>query len=172
MQTLRYKTRGNADPHGKPRILYTSHPDDFERYFEWTAEELLKYQDAAVWYLPEECPPGAQEDAADDLEYTLALELLEGVPDDFEKAGALRAEASYEKAKAAMRQKNWETAVNLLKNLDREALRQKRRNHSVSGNACPQRGNFRQPGYARSLRRASRAYARHITRSLPGHRGR
>ena len=80
MQTLRYKTRGNADPHGKPRIFFTSHPDDFERYFEWTAEELLKYQDAAVWYLPEECPPGAQEDAADDLETLLSQMQLFVIP--------------------------------------------------------------------------------------------
>ena len=63
-------------------------------------------------------------DAADELEYSLALELLEGIPDDFEKAGALRAKAAYQKAKSAMRQENWTAAAELLGSLDRVALRQ------------------------------------------------
>ena len=62
--------------------------------------------------------------AADELEYSMALELLEGIPDDFEKTGSLRAKATYQKAKSAMRQKNWASAAELLGSLDREALRQ------------------------------------------------
>ncbi len=97
----------SAGKYREAQTLYASIPD---------------YQDANAKDM--DCRYRLAEDAADDLEYSLALELLEGVPDDFEKAGALRAEASYQKAKSAMRQNNWETAVNLLKNLDRETLRQ------------------------------------------------
>ena len=66
-------------------------------------------------------------DAVGNLEYTLALELLEGVPDSFENTGELRAEASYMKAKTAVKQEDWETAVSLLAPLDRQALRRKYR---------------------------------------------
>ena len=89
------------------QFLYASIPD---------------YQDANTRDM--DCRYQLAQNAAKDLEYSLALELLEGIPDDYEKAGALRAEASYQKAKSAMRQENWETAVDLLKGLDREALRQ------------------------------------------------
>ena len=63
--------------------------------------------------------------AADDREYTLALELLSGIPDDYEKTRSLRTEASYQKAKAAVKQEDWNTAVELLKDIDRQALRRK-----------------------------------------------
>ena len=53
------------------------------------------------------------------------LELLDGVPDNYENAGELRAEAAYRKAKAAVGMEDWETAYNLLEPLDRNALRKK-----------------------------------------------
>ena len=65
--------------------------------------------------------------AINSMEYTLALELLEGLPDDYEDAADLRAEASYQKAKNAVKQEDWETAVTLLSPLDRQALRRKYR---------------------------------------------
>ena len=53
-------------------------------------------------------------EAADDLEYTRALELLSGVPDTFLETGALRAEAAYQKAKLAFSQGDWRTAAEVL----------------------------------------------------------
>ena len=64
-------------------------------------------------------------DAAKDLEYSRALELLKDIPDDFENTGSLRAEASYQKARIAIRQEEWLTAWELLKDIDRESLRRK-----------------------------------------------
>lgn len=29
-----YKTRGNSSPKNKPKVYFTCHPDDFERFFE------------------------------------------------------------------------------------------------------------------------------------------
>ena len=71
------------------------------------------------------CRVSLAKDAVNSLEYTLALELLEGVPDSYENAGTLRTEASYQKAKAAVKQEDFETAVSLLQPLDRQALRKK-----------------------------------------------
>ena len=55
MNHLYYRTRGNSDPHGKPRVFFASHPADFECYFNSTVEMLQRYNNCAVWY----------EDAAD-----------------------------------------------------------------------------------------------------------
>lgn len=79
------------------------------------------YQDANL--KEQACRYQLARKAAGDLEYTLTLELLEGIPDNYEKTGSLRAEASYRKAKDAMQQEDWAAAAELLKNLDREALR-------------------------------------------------
>lgn len=45
------KTRGNSAPHGKPRVYFTSHPDDFERYFDTVAADIFKTQDCAIYYI-------------------------------------------------------------------------------------------------------------------------
>ena len=79
------------------------------------------YQDANL--KEQACRYELARKAADDLEYSMALELLEGIPDDYKKTGTLRAEASYNKAKSAIRQEDWSTAAGLLGSLDRESLR-------------------------------------------------
>ena len=71
------------------------------------------------------CRLSLAKSAVNSMEYTLALELLEGVPDDYEDTGSLRAEAAYRKAAAAVKQEDWETAAALLAPLDRQALRKK-----------------------------------------------
>ena len=71
------------------------------------------------------CRLSLARDAVNSMEYTLALELLEGIADSEEDAGTLRAEASYQKAKTAVKQEEWETAVSLLAPLNRQALRKK-----------------------------------------------
>lgn len=88
--------------------LYASLPDN---------EEAVKKDRA--------CRTALAKNAANDQEYSLVLELLDGVPDNYENAGELRAEAAYRKAKAAVGTEDWETAYNLLEPLDRNALRKK-----------------------------------------------
>ena len=92
------------------QALYASLPDDA------TAKE----KDIQCRYL-------LAEEAASIVEYTTVLELLKGIPDDYEDTKALRGEASYKKAQAAFRQGEWETAKDLLKDLDRESLKRKYR---------------------------------------------
>ncbi|MBO5868835.1 MAG: hypothetical protein J6Q54_08010, partial [Oscillospiraceae bacterium] len=44
------RTKGNASPKGKPRVYFTCHPQDFEKYFDRICEDLFKTQDCAVYY--------------------------------------------------------------------------------------------------------------------------
>ena len=55
MIEMKYKTRGNSDPHGKPNVLFTCHPSEHEKYFEMISDMFLKEQDCVVLYIdPEE----------------------------------------------------------------------------------------------------------------------
>lgn len=50
MTELLYKTKGGAQPQGKPRVYFTCHPADFDRSFEKTCEDLFDAVDCAVYY--------------------------------------------------------------------------------------------------------------------------
>lgn len=60
---LKYKTRGNASPQGRPRVFFCCHPDDFQTYFETISDEILNRQtNAAIWYYnPSEMIPEGEE---------------------------------------------------------------------------------------------------------------
>lgn len=58
-------------------------------------------------------------------EFTLALEYLQGIEDNYEDTRNLRAEWTYQKAKNAYKQEDWNTAADLLASIDRDALRKK-----------------------------------------------
>ena len=45
-----YKTRGNSSPKGKPRVYFTCHPDDFDRFFYKIRGDILKTHDCAIYY--------------------------------------------------------------------------------------------------------------------------
>ena len=80
-------------------------------------------------------------EAADMLEYTTVLELLKGIPNDYEQTGDLWAEASYQKAKAAVRQEDWASAAALLAGVDREAYQRKYRDiETLYLEACEKAG--------------------------------
>lgn len=46
---LGYKTRGNDDPQGKPKVYFCCHPEDMG-YFDKIAKEILEIQDCAIFY--------------------------------------------------------------------------------------------------------------------------
>ncbi len=50
MSNLKYKTRGNSNPQGKPRVYFCCHKDDFEKFFESISDEVLSLQNCSVWY--------------------------------------------------------------------------------------------------------------------------
>ena len=48
---LRYKTCGNADPKGRPKVYFCCHPADFDRCFPVITETILKEKsNVAIWY--------------------------------------------------------------------------------------------------------------------------
>ena len=104
--------------------LYASIPDHAE----------AKKRDQACRYL-------LAKEAAEMLEYTTVLEMLKGIPDDYEKTGDLRTEASYQKAKAAMKQEDWASAAALLAGVDRDAYKRKYRDiENLYLEACEKAG--------------------------------
>lgn len=50
MTNLKYKTRGNSSPKGKPKVYFCCHEEDFNRYFETLSNEILAKQNCAIWY--------------------------------------------------------------------------------------------------------------------------
>ena len=50
MSEMKHKTRGTSSPQGKPRVYFTCHPDDFEKYFEPVSDEILSLQNCAIYY--------------------------------------------------------------------------------------------------------------------------
>ena len=50
MATFLCKTKGNADPKGKPRVYFCCHPEDFARYFDKLCEDVFKTHDCAIYY--------------------------------------------------------------------------------------------------------------------------
>ena len=47
---LQYKTRGMSDPKGKPKVYFSSHPEDFDEALPLIAEDLLNHANCAVYY--------------------------------------------------------------------------------------------------------------------------
>jgi hypothetical protein len=50
MANLKYKTRGNSSPQGKPRVYFCCHLEDFGKCFETISNEILAKQNCAIWY--------------------------------------------------------------------------------------------------------------------------
>lgn len=50
MANLRYKTRGNTNPKGKPRVYFCCHTEDFEKHFQNISDVILDNQDCAIWH--------------------------------------------------------------------------------------------------------------------------
>lgn len=47
---IQYKTKGNSTPHGKPRIFFTCHPDDFDKYFDRISNDIFKTHECAIYH--------------------------------------------------------------------------------------------------------------------------
>ena len=47
---FKFRTKGNANPKGKPRVFFTCHPQDFNRSFEIICTDILATHDCAVYY--------------------------------------------------------------------------------------------------------------------------
>ncbi len=45
-----FRTRGDSDPYGKPKVYFTCHPDDFLPYFDEIAEDIFETQNCVICY--------------------------------------------------------------------------------------------------------------------------
>lgn len=50
MHDLSFRTRGNSDFKGKPKVFFTAHPDDFDLYFDLISTQILDLQNCSIWY--------------------------------------------------------------------------------------------------------------------------
>lgn len=53
MSILKYKTRDNSDPKGKPRVYFTCHPEDFKLFFPRICTDIFRTHDCAIYYNPD-----------------------------------------------------------------------------------------------------------------------
>lgn len=50
---MKYVTRGNFSPNGKPRVYFTCHPEDFEKHFQKVCDDIFKSHSPAIFYTPD-----------------------------------------------------------------------------------------------------------------------
>ena len=50
MMKFLYKTKGNTNPKGKPKVYFTCYPSDFEKHFRKICNDIFKTQDCAIFY--------------------------------------------------------------------------------------------------------------------------
>ena len=65
MGKLCFKTRNNTTPQGKPRVYFTCHKNDFQKYFGEISDLILKYQNCCIYYYDDADSVGAEEKELD-----------------------------------------------------------------------------------------------------------
>lgn len=68
MANILCRTKGNANPKGKPRVYFTCHPEDFDRYFDKICEDIFKSHNCAVFYTEDMNELIPEQDKVTDLE--------------------------------------------------------------------------------------------------------
>ena len=61
------KVKNQSNIKDKPRVYFTCHPDDFERYFERVASDFFRTQDCAIYYTENMSEPLSEENLGLDL---------------------------------------------------------------------------------------------------------
>ena len=67
MATFKVRTRGGVDPHGKAKVYFTCHPEDFDKYFDKICHDVFVTHDCAVYYTPDMTEHLSEEDFTVDL---------------------------------------------------------------------------------------------------------
>ena len=50
MFEFKIETKNKVDIGKKPRVYFTCHPDDFDKYFKQVCDDIFKTHDCAVYY--------------------------------------------------------------------------------------------------------------------------
>lgn len=64
---IRVKTKNKVDIDKKPRVYFTCHPDDFEKYFDKICNDILNSHDCAIYYTKNMSEQISNEDKETDL---------------------------------------------------------------------------------------------------------
>ena len=64
---LAYKTRGGANPQGKPRVYFCCHPDDLAQTLDPLCADLFEAEECAVYYTEDMTVPIPEETRVTDL---------------------------------------------------------------------------------------------------------
>lgn len=67
--TFSWKTRGKASPKDKPRVFFTCHPDDMDRYIDEVCGYVLEACDCAIYYTEDMRADLSSENSQTDLGY-------------------------------------------------------------------------------------------------------
>lgn len=67
MAEFKVKTKGGANPQGKPRVYFTCHPQDFDKYFEKLCADIFKTHQCAIYYTEDMTAVIEEQDKATDL---------------------------------------------------------------------------------------------------------
>ena len=62
MAEFLYKVKGDARPNGKPKVYFTCHPEDFEKYFARICDILFQCHNCAVYYTKDMTEPLSDEE--------------------------------------------------------------------------------------------------------------
>ena len=65
---MQYKTRGNSNPQGKPRVYFTGHPADVKLYFKSITDAILEIHNCTVFYDEDPERPEDAENFISDLD--------------------------------------------------------------------------------------------------------
>lgn len=68
MAKMLCRTKGTANPKGKPRVYFTCHPEDFNRYFNKICVDIFTTHDCAIFYTEDMNAVIEEQDKATDLE--------------------------------------------------------------------------------------------------------
>ena len=57
MAEFQVRTKGGADTHGRSRVYFCCHPDDFDKYFDRICEDIFKTHEPAIYYTADMSEP-------------------------------------------------------------------------------------------------------------------
>ncbi len=57
MAEFKVRTKGGATAQGRPRVYFTCHPTDFDKYFDKICEDVFKTHDCAIYYTADMTEP-------------------------------------------------------------------------------------------------------------------
>ncbi len=67
MAVIKVKMKNKKDIDKKPRVYFTCHPEDFEKYFNKICDDILEISDCAIYYTIDMTDPIEEEDKEADL---------------------------------------------------------------------------------------------------------